>query len=101
MKVNHVRGKNAGKITLFALSTCPWCHKLKQLLNDEGVAYDYVDVDLTQGSERETILKQMKNYNPKLSFPVLLVNDTAIIRFHEEEIREALRVSASISPSGK
>jgi len=43
MDVNHVQGKNVGHIMLYALSTCPWCRKTKQLLSDLGVDYYYVD----------------------------------------------------------
>jgi glutaredoxin-like protein NrdH len=39
MAMEHVAGKNAGDIKVYALSTCPWCKKTKQLLNDFGVEY--------------------------------------------------------------
>ena len=32
MAVNHVAGRNKGKVMLYALSTCGWCAKTKELL---------------------------------------------------------------------
>ena len=47
VKKEHVEGENKGKILLYALSTCGWCRKTRQLLDDLGVAYDYIYVDLS------------------------------------------------------
>ena len=92
MVITKVTGKNQGDIMVYALSTCPWCRKVKQLLNDSGVEYSFVDVDLAQGKEREELLSQVKKWNPALSFPVTVLNGTkAIIGFKETEIKEALK----------
>ncbi len=94
MAVTHVSGKNEGKVMLYALSTCPWCRKTKQLLNDMGAEYDYIDVDLAQGQEREQVINEVRKYNPALSFPVILINDKPIIGFKEQEIKDALKAPA-------
>ena len=39
---------------LYALSTCVWCRRTKQLLDQLGVEYDYVDVDLLEGGDKTT-----------------------------------------------
>jgi glutaredoxin-like protein NrdH len=94
MPITNVPGKNEGNIMLFALSTCPWCRKTKQLLNDMGVAYSYIDVDLTRDKEREDTLNEVKKWNPALSFPVLVFNNSkAIVGFKEDQIREALKAA--------
>ena len=95
MAVTHVPGKNQGEIMLYAISTCPWCRKTKQLLNDQGVEYNYIDVDQTRGQEREDVINQVRKYNPSLSFPVILINGKAILGFKEDEIREALKLTAA------
>ncbi len=94
MPVTHVPGKNQGKIMLYALSTCPWCRKTKQLLNDMGVEYDYIDVDLTRDKEREETIDAVRKYNPALSFPVTVINGNAIIGFKEDEIKNAIQAEA-------
>ncbi|MDD5660242.1 MAG: glutaredoxin domain-containing protein [Actinomycetota bacterium] len=46
IEINHVDGKQNKKVMLYALSTCIWCRKTKMLLDELGIAYDYMDVDL-------------------------------------------------------
>jgi glutaredoxin len=93
MAIEHVADKNAGKLMLYALSTCIWCRKTKQLLTDLGVEYDYVFVDLLQGQEKEQTIAMVEKWNPDCSFPTLVVNDSkCIVGFKEKEIREALKL---------
>jgi glutaredoxin len=95
MAATHVPGKNQGEIMLYALSTCPWCRKTKQLLSDMGIEYNYIDVDHAQGQERETVINEVRKYNPALSFPVLVINGKAIAGFKEDEIKETLKQAAA------
>lgn len=86
-----MKGDDRVKIVMYALSTCIWCRKTKRLLNDLGVAYDYVDVDLLEEEEKETAKNDMKQWNPKGSFPTLIFNnETCVTGFDEVKIREAL-----------
>jgi glutaredoxin-like protein NrdH len=92
MAKKHVAGRKAGRVMLYALSTCVWCGKTKKLLNEMGVDYDYTDVDLLSGAEREAVMEAVKKYNPSLSFPTLVINDKkVIVGFQEKEIREAFK----------
>ena len=92
MAKKHVAGRKAGKVMLYALSTCVWCRRTKRLLNELGVEYDYTDVDLLSGAEREAVMEAVKKYNPSLSFPTMVIDDKkAILGFQEKEIREALK----------
>ncbi len=92
MAINHVAGKNVGKVMLYALSTCVWCQKTKKLLNEMGVGYDYVDVDFLTGTEREKTIETIKKFNPDCSFPTMVINDKkCIVGFKEDEIRGALK----------
>jgi glutaredoxin-like protein NrdH len=92
MTLEHVSGKNIADIKLYALSTCPWCRKVKQLLNELGVEYHFEDVDLLVGEERDKALVIVRKWNPAGSFPVLVINNKkTIVGFKEEEIRESLK----------
>jgi glutaredoxin len=91
MEVTHVAGKKKGKVLLYALSTCGWCKKTKALLNELGVEYDYIDVDLLQGEEQDAVVKEIMKYNPACNFPTLVIDSKkCIIGFKEDDIREAL-----------
>lgn len=93
MNTTHVDGKNLGKVILYALSTCPWCKLTKKFLNDNGVAYDYIDVDMLEGEEKENAIQTVTKWNPRCSFPTMVINDSkCIIGFDEKEIRENLKL---------
>jgi glutaredoxin len=91
MNFVRVDGTDRGKITLYALSTCIWCKKTKELLTGQGVGFDYIYVDLLKGEERANAIKEIKHYNPSSSFPTLVIGDKAIVGYKEKEIKEALK----------
>ena len=90
MKVNHVSGTSKGYIILYALSTCVWCRRTKQLLDQLGVEYNYVDVDLLEGDEKAEVTEEVKNLNPRCSFPTLAIGGKCIVGFDEQKIRESI-----------
>jgi glutaredoxin-like protein NrdH len=93
MNIVHVKGKNAGKIVLYTLSTCGWCKKTKEFLRRLGLAYDYVETDLLMGKEKDNIIKEVKKWNPVCSFPTIVINNQyCIVGFNEEKIKEALKL---------
>ena len=91
MTVEHIPGKKVGHVMLYALSTCGWCSKTRKLLDELGVEYYYIYVDLLEGVERMSTTSEVERWNPRRSFPTLVIDDTrSIIGFNEEDIRKAL-----------
>jgi glutaredoxin len=80
----------APSVKIFSLSTCSHCKSTKKFLADCTVQYDFVDVDMLQGEERAAILEDVKKFNPKCSFPTIIIGDKVIVGYKEAEIREAL-----------
>ena len=77
-------------IMMYTLSTCSHCKATKKLLNDCSVEYEFTDVDLLTGQERKDILEDIKKFNPKCTFPTIIIGDIVIIGYKEDEIKEAL-----------
>jgi len=77
-------------ITLYTLSTCSHCKSTKRLLNDCTIKYEFVEVDKLEGEERKAILADVRKFNPKCSFPTIIIGETVIVGFKEKEIKEAL-----------
>lgn len=87
----EVPGRSDRKVVLYALSTCIWCRKTKMLLEELGVAYKYVDIDLLEDEVEEKFNEEVKKWNPDLSFPTLVIDDKkCIVGFQEDEIRREL-----------
>jgi glutaredoxin len=92
MALEHVAGKKAKGIIIYALSTCPWCRKAKNLLNELGVEYYFTDVDLAADTEKQSLMDTVRKWNPASSFPTIVIDDKkCIVGFKEDEIREAVQ----------
>lgn len=89
--MNNVPGKDKGSVKLYALSTCVWCKKVKKLLNDLKVAYDYIDVDLLEEEAKAEAKEEIIKWNPPCSFPTLVLGDKkCIVGFDEGKINREL-----------
>lgn len=83
----------AAKIKIYTLSTCSHCKATKKFLNENRIAFDFVDVDLLQGEDRQKMLEEVMQFNPNRSFPTIIIGDKVIIGFKENAIKEALGIS--------
>ena len=79
------------KVRLYALSTCPECKRLKKFLDENNVAYELIEVDLLESGEQWAASREVKRYNPAVSYPTLVIEE-AILGLDEEAIREALGI---------
>lgn len=93
MKIEKVKGKNKGKIMLYALSTCVWCKKTRKFLEGLGVEYNYVYVDQLEEDDRNKTIEEIEKWNPRCSFPTLVFNDEkCVVGYKEDEIKEELKI---------
>ncbi len=87
----HVEGKRGRAVKLYALSTCGWCRKTRELLDELKIAYDYQYVDLLNGAARQEVLAEVKRWNPAGSFPTIVIDDKdCIVGFKPEFLRVEL-----------
>jgi glutaredoxin len=88
--MEKVAGNNKShKVMIYTLSTCGWCKKMKALLKDLGVEYEYADIDQTHGEEGQKVREDLRKYNPRSSAPTLVIDNGAevVIGFDEEKVR--------------
>ncbi len=79
------------KVRFFALSTCGWCKKTKRFLDAHNVNYEMDYVDLLSGAEKARIMAEMERWNPRRTFPTVVVDDReVVIGFKEDRLREVL-----------
>jgi len=81
-------------VQVYSLSTCSHCKSVKKLLAECTVHYDFVDVDLLEGEERKAILEDVKKFNPRCSFPTIIIGEKVVVGFKEKEIRDALNLES-------
>ncbi len=94
--MSKAKGSIAGRrgehrTVFYGLSTCIWCRRTRQFLEDQGVEFEYVYVDLLKGQEREEAIEQVRCWNSAVSFPTVVVDDNqCVIGYKQEQLKEAL-----------
>jgi glutaredoxin-like protein NrdH len=80
------------KIVLFALSTCPSCKRTKELLKTHDIDYVLVELDTIDAASREKLLQEVRKYNPRETFPTLVINggEKVVIGYREDDLKDAL-----------
>ena len=94
MQFSKVSGKkNTHKVTLYVLSTCAWCKMTKQFLNDNGVEYEFVEVDLLGDQDKSEAHRDITSRGEILSYPTIILDDkTVITGFRKDQLKEALGI---------
>ena len=81
------------QVVLYALSTCGWCRRAKKMLEEHDVEYELVYVDQLEGEEKDAAVSVVAKWNPRKSFPTLVVDDrVGVAGFKPEQIKEALEL---------
>jgi glutaredoxin-like protein NrdH len=94
MNFVKIPGKNKKhKVLLYALSTCAWCKQTKKFLKDNGIEYDYVDVDFCDEEDKGKVSKDILSKGGRLSYPAIIIDNKILINgFHVDRIKEALEI---------
>jgi len=78
------------RVKIYTLSTCSHCKAAKKFLTDNGIPFEYTDVDMLSGQERADAIEEVKKFNARCTFPTILVDGKVIVGFNEPQVREAL-----------
>ncbi|MDL2266842.1 glutaredoxin family protein [Desulfovibrio sp. OttesenSCG-928-G15] len=80
-------------LVFYGLSTCIHCKHTREFLEENHVQFELHYVDLAEGQERESLVNKIRGYNPSVSFPTLVIDDSkVIVGFQKEAIAEALEL---------
>lgn len=80
----------AATIKVYGLSTCPYCRRTKKFLDERGISYDSVDVDLLEGDEQDRVMAEVEELTGRQSFPVIVTETGVIVGHDEEKLRRAI-----------
>lgn len=77
-------------VTLYALTTCPYCRMLKRFLDDESVTYSLIEVDKLEGPAKEAAVAEVRRVSGGASFPVIIIGEEVIVGFNKPRVKELL-----------
>ena len=75
------------QVKVYSTSTCPWCKKTKQLLDDNKIPYKNIDVATDQAARDEMVSK-----TGQLGVPVIDIDGELSVGFDEKWLKEKLNL---------
>lgn len=83
-----------GQALMYTLSVCRHCVSLKKWLKQHDIPFHEVYVDRYQGAERKALLEKLRSYNPRGSFPTLVLpgGEKSVVGFREAELKKIFEV---------
>jgi glutaredoxin-like protein NrdH len=91
MQFTEVPGnKNNHKVTLYALSTCVWCKLIKQFLNNNDVAFRFVDVDLQNEADKSVVIKDILSKGGTITYPTTIIDDEKLLQGYRVDYMKIL-----------
>ncbi len=80
------------KIFLYALSTCYYCRQTKKLFAENGVEFDFVDVDLADEEKKQKLVDEVYALTGEGKFPVIKIDDKVVVGYDEDRLKELLNI---------
>ncbi|MHA1784162.1 MAG: glutaredoxin [Candidatus Helarchaeota archaeon] len=73
--VKKISGKNNSHVVqLITISTCIWCKRMRKILEENDVEYEYTDIDLLDIVEKNELKNYLRNYKTRLAFPMCFID---------------------------
>ena len=65
------------KVSMYTLSTCPWCRKTKKYFTDHHIPFEFTDFDLADEAAQDKIIREMEAEGAK-GFPFVRIGDQVV-----------------------
>jgi len=72
-------------VVIYSTPSCPWCHRVKQFLQEKNVTFQDFDVSQNQDKAEEMVQK-----SGQMGVPVVDINGEIIVGFDRDRIEEVL-----------
>ncbi|MGD0991752.1 MAG: glutaredoxin family protein [Gemmatimonadales bacterium] len=77
------------KVSMYTLSTCPWCRKTKKFFTERNVPFTYVDYDLADAATQDTITREL-DAEGATGFPFVRIDGETIVGYQPDRYAKAL-----------
>lgn len=74
------------EIRFYGLSTCGWCKKTRKFLEDSGVSFKYVSVDLVPKGLQAEVIEELSKWNPNRNFPTVVIDDGKVVVGYDPDL---------------
>lgn len=77
------------KVSMYTLSTCPWCRKTKKFFTERNIPFDYIDYDLADKQTQERIISEMERHGAS-GFPFVMIENDTIEGYNPDKYAKLL-----------
>jgi len=81
------------KVSMYTLSTCPWCRKTKQFFAERQIPFDYIDYDLADEPTQKRILDELDEAGAS-GFPFVKIGNHIVEGYRPDRYAELLGLAA-------
>ena len=81
------------KVSMYTLSTCPWCRKTKKFFTEHHIAFDFTDYDLADERTQERIMAEL-DANGASGFPYVRIGDQVVEGYRPDRFAELLGIGS-------
>lgn len=74
-------------VKVFSTPTCPWCKKVKQFLDSNGIKYQDINV-----AEDKNARDEMINTTHQMAVPTIFIDSEYVVGFNEKALKEKLEI---------
>jgi len=78
------------KVSMYTLSTCPWCRKTKNFFKERNMPFEFVDYDLADEPTQERIAGEMMRYTDHIAFPFVRIGNDVVIGYNPEKYEQLI-----------
>jgi len=79
------------KVTVYTLSTCPWCRKTKKFFAEHDIPFTYIDYDLADEATQKKISEEVDAAGAT-GFPFVRIDGEVIVGYQPERYSRALGI---------
>jgi glutaredoxin len=79
------------KVSMYTLSTCPWCRKTKQFFTKHNIPFDFIDYDLADEETQERIMRELDAEGAN-GFPFVRIDDDVVEGYRPDRYTELLGI---------
>jgi glutaredoxin 3 len=78
-------------VKVFSTPICPWCKRVKQFLETNGIKYQDLNV-----ADDINAREEMINTTHQMAVPTIIIDSEFVIGYNEKALKEKLGIAASI-----
>jgi glutaredoxin len=79
------------KVSMYTLSTCPWCRKTKKYFTDHNIPFEFIDYDLADEATQDRIMSELEADGAS-GFPFVRIGDQVVEGYRPDRFAKLLGI---------